>query len=103
MAVIIEAIWMPAHQQSAITMLDVQKRVNTLLGARGQPLELNVREIGWKLTDLGLPRKRNAQGMFLKFSPALCSQIHRLAQQFELALRKVDVCTHCTSGQVVEP
>jgi len=103
MAVIIEVIWTPAHKQSPMPTLDLQKRVNVLLSARGEAVELSVREIGWKLTDLGLPRKRNAKGMFLKFSPELCSQIHRLAQQFQLALPRVDDCPHCTSGQVVEP
>lgn len=103
MAVIIETIWAPAHKQSSMPTLDLQKRVNVLLSARGAAVELSVREIGWKLTDLGLSRKRNAKGMFLKFSPELCSQIHRLAQQFQLALPRVNDCPHCTFGQVVEP
>jgi hypothetical protein len=103
MAVIIEAIWMPAHQQGSMATLDLQKRVNVLLGVRGAAVELSVRELGWKLTDLGLPRKRNAKGMFLTFSPDLCGQIHRLAQQFDLDPIKVDACPHCASRQVVEP
>jgi hypothetical protein len=101
MAVIIEAIWAPSHQQSVITTLELQKRVNALLLVRGETVELSVREVGWKLTDLGIPRKRNAKGMFLKFSE-VGTQIHGLAQQFGLTLPKMDGCAQCASVQLVE-
>jgi hypothetical protein len=101
MAVIIEALWTPAHKQSSMRTLDLQKRVNAILSARGERVELSVREIGWKLTDLGLPRKRSAKGMFLKLSE-VAPQIHGLAEQFGLRLPQVDGCARCASVQVIE-
>jgi hypothetical protein len=101
MAVIIEALWTPAHKQSSMRTLDLQKRVNVILSARGERVELSVREIGWKLTDLGLPRKRSAKGMFLKLSE-VAPQIHGLAEQFGLRLPQVDGCARCASVQVIE-
>jgi len=102
MAVIIEVIWIPAHQQDAITMLELQKRVNTLLAVRGETTELSVREVGWKLRDLGLPRRRTAKGMSLRFSRELRARIHELAGQFGLELPKPESCRQCAPAQIVE-
>jgi hypothetical protein len=102
MAVIIEVIWIPAHQQDAIAMLELQKRVNTLLAVRGETTELSVREVGWKLRDLGLPRRRTAKGMSLRFSRELRARIHELAGQFGLELPKPESCRQCAPAQIVE-
>ena len=94
--VALEAIWGPAHQQESLTTTDVQKRVNVLLRARGEPTELSVKTIGWKLRDLGLQRERTAGGMILRFSRQLRAQIHALVRQFGLRLASVDGCPDCS-------
>jgi hypothetical protein len=102
LAVIIEVIWAPAHEQSVMVTSEVQQRVNVLLRARGERLQYTVKEIGWKLSDLGLRRHRNAKGMVLKFSRELRGQIHDLAGKFGLALPKVNGCGECAPVEVIE-
>jgi hypothetical protein len=101
-AVIIEVIWAPAHAVNPLATSEVQKRVNALLRSRGEKVEYSPNEIGWKLSSLGLRRKRTAKGMILQFSRPLSSQVHQLARQFGLPLQKVDGCADCASSQVVE-
>ena len=99
--VALEAIWGPAHQQESLTTTEVTDRVNVLLRARGEPMELSVKTMGWKLRDLGLSRKRRAGGMVLKFSRPLCAQIHSLVRQSGLLLPAMDGCPDC-SMEVIE-
>jgi hypothetical protein len=103
LAVIIEVIWAPAHAVNPLATSEVQKRVNALLRSRGEKLEYSLKEIGWKLSSLGLRRKRTASGMILQFSRQLSGQIHQLTRQLGLPLQKVDGCADCASSQVVEP
>jgi hypothetical protein len=102
LAVIVEVIWTPAHEQPQITTSEVQQRVNALLRTRGESLEYSANEIGWKLSDLDLRRHRTAKGMVLKFSWEVRRQIHALGGQFGLKLRKVDGCEDCAPVQVIE-
>jgi len=102
LAVIVEVIWAPAHEENQITTSEVRQRVNALLLTRGERLEYSANEIGWKLSDLGLRRHRNSKGMVLKFSREVRKQIHGLAAQFGLKSRKVDGCEDCAPVQVIE-
>ena len=101
LALVVEVIWMPAHEENQITTSEVRQRVNALLLTRGERLEYSVNEIGWKLSDLGLGRQRTAKGMVLKFSLEVRKRIHGLAGQFGLRSRKVDGCEDCAPVQVV--
>jgi hypothetical protein len=101
-AVIIESIWAAAHRQEAIATSEVQQRVNALLRGRGENLEFSANEIGWKMSDLGLRRKRNAKGMFLKFTQPVRAQIHGLAEKFRLPVPKMEGCRECAPVQMIE-
>jgi len=100
---ILESIWMPSHNESEITMTNLQLRVNALLQSRGERVEFGTREIGWKAADLGLPRQRTAQGKILKFSSDIRAQIHRLARQFGLTLQEVHGCADCAGMKELAP
>lgn len=102
LAVIIEVIWSPAHTEQQISPTEVMKRVNALLSARGETIEYSSREIGWKLTDLGLPRSRTANSMVLRFSRELREQAHVLARNFDLTLPVIRGCPDCPRPQAVE-
>jgi hypothetical protein len=102
LAVIVEVIWTPLHDQVVIGMTEVCNRVNALLSSREEKIVYDVREVGWRLTDLGLPRRKTAKGMVLKSSPELRSRIHALARQFGLELPKVHGCQDCVPVQVIE-
>jgi hypothetical protein len=102
LALVVEVIWMPAHEENQITTSEVRQRVNALLLTRGERLEYSANEIGWKLSDLGLRRHRNSKGMVLKFSREVRKRMHGLAGQFGLKLRKVDGCEDCAPVQVIQ-
>jgi len=100
---ILESIWMPSHNESQITMTDLQQRVNTLLQSRGERVEFGTREIGWKAKALDLARERSAQGKILRFSSDIRAQIHRLARQFGLTLQEVHGCADCAGMKELAP
>lgn len=102
LAVIIEVVWIPAHEEESMAVAEVRGRLNALLRARGENLEYSTREIGWKLSDLGVRRQRTAKGMVIKFSREVRGHIHGLARQFGLQLPKLHDCSDCTPAQVVE-
>lgn len=95
--VIIEVLWVPAHELKPITPAEVAQRVNTLLRSRGETMVYSAREIGWKLSELGLGRHRNSKGRVLKFSRDLCRRIHEHAEQFGLRLPRMADCADCDS------
>ena len=100
---ILESIWMPSHNESQITMTDLQQRVNTLLQSRGERVEFGTREIGWKAKGLDLARERSAQGKILRFSSEIRAHIHRLARQFGLTLQQVHGCADCADMKELAP
>ena len=100
---ILESIWMPSHNESQITMTDLQQRVNTLLQSRGERVEFGTREIGWKAKGLDLARERSAQGKILRFSSEIRAHIHRLARQFGLTLQQVHGCADCAAMKKLAP
>ena len=95
---IVESIWVPSHESKEISMIEVTKRLNAILHARGETLDTSTKAVGWRMSDLGLPRVRNGKGMWLRFSRDICVQIHRLANNFSLELPKVDGCPDCNAG-----
>jgi hypothetical protein len=92
---IVEVIWAPYHATEEIATSKIAQLVNALLRARGETLEYNPIEIGWKLKNLGLDRQRNGGGMVLQPSKANGLVIHQLAQRFGLKLRPNIGCADC--------
>jgi hypothetical protein len=92
---IVEVIWAPYHATEEIAISKIAQLVNGLLRARGETLEYNAIEIGWKLKNLGLDRQRNGGGMVLQPSKANGLVIHQLAQRFGLKLRPNIGCADC--------
>jgi hypothetical protein len=100
-AAILEVIWAPAHRVKEISAAQITKWVTALLRNRGETLEYNPQQIGWKLRNLGLDRHDNGNNRVLRFSREMRRRIHRLAVQFGLTLPKVSGCTDCEDPQLI--
>jgi hypothetical protein len=98
---IVEAIWGAAHKEKETSVVDLTKLVNALLRDRGEILEYNVNEIGWKLANLRLARRHNGKRKVVRFTREMHRRIHQLATQFGLQLSKVTDCDDCKGTQLV--
>jgi hypothetical protein len=98
---IVESVWAPMHEEKEISTAKITERVNALLRDRGEILEYNVNEIGWKLSNLGLSRRHNGKHKVVRFSREIRRRIHQLAAQFGLRLPKVDGCDDCKGTQLI--
>lgn len=92
---IVEVLWPGAHTRDDISVAELLDKVNAVLDSRGASFEFDERSLGWRLRELGLERKRNAKGKFLRFSPDMRLQVHRLVRNFGLELPKSKGCRDC--------
>jgi hypothetical protein len=98
---ILEAIWTPSHQQDEMSVAEIAKRVNAILHSRGLNHEYSVKEIGWKLRNLGLSTSRTGKGKELRFAESR-GEIHYAAREFRMQLSFVKNCTDCQEIQAAE-
>jgi len=98
---ILEAIWTPSRQQDQMSVAEIAKRVNAILHSRGLNHEYSVKEIGWKLRNLGLFTSRTGKGKELRFAEKR-GEIHYAARQFRMQLSFVKNCSECQEIQVAE-
>jgi hypothetical protein len=99
LAVIVEVIFAASHHQRAITSTELREALNAALHARGAMGQFSAKQIGWKLRQLGLDRKRAASGTFLEFSREVRVRVHALAERFRLGLEKVQECEFCSTDK----
>jgi hypothetical protein len=99
--VIVEVVWAPSHEEKEISTAKITERVNALLRDRGEIWQYNVREIGWKLANLGLSRRHNGKRKVVRFTREMRRRVHQLAAQFGLQLPKVADCDDCTGTQLI--
>jgi hypothetical protein len=99
--VIVEVVWAPAHEEKEISTAKITERVNALLRDRGEIWQYNVREIGWKLANLGLSRRHNGKRKVVRFTREMRRRVHQLAAQFGLQLPKVADCDDCKGTQLI--
>lgn len=98
-AILIEGLWGPSHQLPQIPVADLLTRLNSVLQSRGENKQYTSRETGWQLRQLGIPRRRSSQGMFVEFSSELRRRVHVLARQFGLDLPRKENCPDCAGSQ----
>jgi hypothetical protein len=92
----VEVLWAPSHNSKELKIKEITKSINTLLRTRGECFEYSEIEIGFLMTNSGLPRHRNGKGMILRFSNVICQRLHELAVEFGLAAGKVQGCAICS-------
>jgi len=98
---IVEASWAPLHQGGMIRVSELTEKVNALLQSRGEFLEYSPEEIGWKLKNLGIGRRRGQKNNEVRFSRELSRHLHRLARSYGLNLPRHENCPDCASPEVV--
>ena len=95
-----EVIWTVLHDgQKEATITRIAELANVLLHSRGETLDHSPEELGWKLRNLGLYRKRGRNGMVLRFDRQTVRRIHELARQFALEVQPVEGCRDCTEAE----
>ena len=99
---ILEAIWSPSHDQEEMTVGEITKRVNAILRSRGVNQDHNVRQIGWKLRELGWYRTSNGKCKVLGFSGQIREGIHEYVQEFRLQLPFRKDCPECQALQATD-
>ena len=99
---IVEVLWAPLHQKAEIAVARIAELTNALIRSRGEILEFNAAEVGWKLKNLGFYRHRNGSGKVLQPSRETVLLVHQLARRLCLNLAPLQSCPDCTEpGAVV--
>jgi hypothetical protein len=101
---IVEILWRIVHagEQRAVSVNKLAGGINALLRDRGELLQYNAEEIGWKLrNDLKIPRHTKSIGRQVLLGRDTSQSIHRLAQAYDLpCAQHVDVgCPDCNQAQ----
>ena len=99
---ILEVVWGPSHDQDEMAVGEITKRVNAVLRSRGVTDEYNVREMGWKLSRLGLCTSSNGKRKGLRFSSETRWGLHRSTREFGLKLPFRKDCADCQGLQATE-
>jgi len=94
--VIIEIILVLLHKMelSAVRVGKISELTNALLRSRGEIVEYNSAEVGWKLRQLGLCRRRDGAGKSLCLHQDTSRRIHDLARSYGV-LSRVNVRQGC--------
>lgn len=99
-AIIVEALWGPAHELPQFPVSEITNRVNATLESRDQIDLYTEKEIGWKLRQMGIPRRPNGKGRVVSLSSEVRRRLHVLAHQFGLMLRQWENCPNCKGSQI---
>lgn len=101
---IIEILWAFLHErhQDHISVQELTKLVNALLYSRGETLRYSAEEVGWRLTDLHIPRHRSSAGQQVVFNRENSLTIHRWARTYEFPDSRFAECQDCKTDQVVD-
>jgi hypothetical protein len=83
---IVEILWGMIHggKQREARVGELAKDANALLRSRGEILEYNAEEVGWKLHDLNIPRHTNSSGRQVLLGRETSQRMHRLARAYDL-------------------
>jgi hypothetical protein len=99
-AIIVETLWGPAHELSQFPVSEITKRVNATLQSRDRIELYTEKEVGWKLRQMGIPRRPNGKGRVVSLSSEVRRRLHVLAQQFGLMLPRKEDCPDCKESQI---
>jgi hypothetical protein len=94
----VEALWIPSHETPRMSITEITRMVNSILGTRGEKYVYNQRETGWRLKYLKLRTRSNGKHKELRFTPEVRLRIHELASAFELPA--VPGCLYCKQPKV---
>jgi len=94
---ILEVLWGEIHggtrREEPVTQL--AKDVNALLWSRGEILAYSAETIGWKLRDLGIPRRDSSAGREVQFGRVTSAIVHKLSFGLSFCEEAVTNCPDC--------
>jgi hypothetical protein len=99
--VVLELIWVPAHQLRELSLKKITEYLNVTLRTRGGCYEYSNEEVGWILKGHAFKGHRTANGMILRFSGNNTRLLHRLVRTFGLDLPERPGCTDCTGQDTI--
>ena len=91
------------NRKGEISVADLADYVNALLQTRGAIAMFTAEQIGWKLRELGIARRKRRDHMAVEFSKATRDRIHELVRAFGVEVSPLpDTCSECGRLQVNE-
>ena len=86
--------------EKAISMKDLTGFTNTLLRSRGENREYSPEELGIRLKNEGLCRRRRNSGMVLVFDRPTQRSVHQMARSLGVG-KSVAECPDCSDTKIV--
>ena len=88
-------------QITNVPVNEIARLANALQRSRGQMLNFNHEEVGWKLKTMGIQRHRTSSGSVVKFDLATRVQVHRLARIYSAVTEISDAerCPQCRTEE----
>jgi hypothetical protein len=103
--VILEVILVLLHKSelSAVRVEKIAELTNVLLRSRGEIIEYSSAEVGWKLKQFGLCRRRDGAGKSLSLHTGTSRRTHELARAYGVLSRENagPACPDCASQLIV--
>ena len=99
--VVLEVLWEPAHQLPELSVKKITEYLNLKLRIRGARYEYSAEEVGWILRGHGFERRRNGNGMVLRFSGDNTQLLHWLVRRFGLDLPELPGCADCVGPDTI--
>jgi hypothetical protein len=105
--VVIEAVLLRSHddQTERVHVGEITRTANVILKVRGETVQLEAKEVGGILRQLGLSPLRDRKGFAIRLNESIRRHIHQLASRFAVATIQEGtvLCAHCAEFVPFEP
>ena len=105
--VVIEAVLLRSHddQTERVHVGEITRTANVILKGRGETVQLEAKEVGGILRQLGLSPMRDRNGFAIRLNESIRHHIHQLASRFAVATVQEGtvLCAHCAEFVPFEP
>jgi hypothetical protein len=105
--VVIEAVLLRSHdgQTERVHVGEITSTANVILKVRGEAVQLEAKEVGGILRQLGLSPMRDRKGFAIRLNESIRRHIHQLASRFAVATVQEGtvLCAHCAEFVPFEP
>ena len=105
--VVIEAVLFCSHKAEVerVHVGEITRTANVILKVRGEAVQLEAKEVGGILRQLGLSPMRDRKGFAIRLNESIRRHIHQLASRFAVATVQEGtvLCAHCAEFVPFEP
>ena len=92
---LVEVLWGPAHECKELPVGNITERLNALLRSRGENKVFNSVEVGFRLRNLDIERRRGQNCKLVTVNREMIGRLHDLAARFGLQLSNHESCGTC--------